>query len=925
MRRRVAMWRSTSVTMTGVAGLVGGLLLVTTCSPNRPIPEPVETLTAQLGLNQFPVSVRINQVTVGQAFDPEIEEFSLTNFSSEFFQCGPQSTLSNLSFCNRGQVYQLPDDLPNSSIKNTIDETVTVGVTSGQTTVMVPLTISERPFATFGSSPITINVNINLSTGTFTATQRFSSPIKLLTNTCVTNNLDWKFCWEIKLPCNAGTTTLACTTQSPTPGCPDVSGHATCNGPIPGPCVADPAPPGSTCGVTRAPWDLTPNLPPGQTSFTEDNGLLLNPRWGWQVGTTPAADAAEARFLTSQPITHQSSVVCDAGAFLGLASGGGHTNWKDATYTGPLRWDSHSPPGKDDDYNVSIVPPVVVGTPFPAGITADNNQQTFIQSEFDSDETIDHFDAIDWWSRFHAAVDISNARAKDFIDGHQAIITGRVGLDEAHDTRSEIHPVHIFAVRQASAPVPGDDAWSIFFRNFGNEGYCGPGQEYVNLTSTTLRLPRPTPAQGVPVNADFTIGSATKFVGNFAPAGATPVDFMKDPNNGDVLVHVTLGTPTAQTFIVGEVHLVWSPTTTPTAPAPAQPPPLLSDEDEGPEASWAAALAAMSPAQQTVFNSLLSGMAPPQPISVVTMQVRKLTTAPPPPPTTEPTVFSGGPSTRTASLSQARLMAACIATNGNIAGAPSLCNRPDLGTGRCLYASSALSVYDRVTVVYADGSSAAGANSGTGQTNIGADAKVGAVTSVGPVLLRSRSTIGAVTTNATVSLQDGVTHGTIQEHASIVLPNAGLSIAFPPSQGRPAISLEPSTSGSATPGVYTNVSVKMGGTLSLAAGTYFFDSMMLEPLATVSIDSQGAGVTIYIRNDLTMRGAFVDRLGGVPNLFIGVLGTAGATISAPFRGRVIAPNGPITLDTVGAPGYSGSFMAKSLTVHQSSKVVCSPF
>jgi hypothetical protein len=907
-----------------VAGLAG-LVLLAPCSQNGLGPEPVETLTAALALNQFPVSVRINQVTVGQAFDPEIEEFSLTNFSSEFFQCGPQSTLSNLSFCNRGQVYRLPDDLPNSSIKNTIDETVTVGVNAGQTTVTVPLTISERPFATFGSSPITINVNINLSTGAFTATQRFSSPIKQLTNTCVTNNLDWKFCWEVILPCSAGTTSLPCTTQSPTPGCPDVAGHGTCNGPIPGACVPDPAPPGSTCGVTSHPWDLTPNLPVGQTSFTDDNGLLLNPRWGWQVGTTAAADAAEARFLTSQPTTHQSSLTCDVGAFLGLASGGGHTNWKDATYTGPLRWDSHSPPGKDDDYNISIVPPIVVGTPFPAGITADNNQQTFIQSEFDSDETIDDFDSIDWWSRFHAAVDISNARAAAFIDGHQAIVTGRIGLDEAHDTRSEIHPVHIFAVRQTSAPVPADDAWSIFFRNSGNEGYCGPGQEYVNLTSMTLRLPRPTPAQGVPANADFTIGSATKFVGNFAPPSSTPVDFMKDPSTGDVLVKVTLQTPTAESFIVGEVHLVWSPTTTPTAPAPAPPPLLASDEDEGPEASWGAALAAMSPTQKNVFNSLLTGMAPRQPASITTLPVRKLTTTPPPPPITEPTVFSGGPSTRTASRSQARLMAACIATNGNIAGAPTLCNRPDVGTGRCLYASSALSVDDRVTVVNADGSPAAVANSGTGQTNIGADAKVGIVTSVGPVLLRSRSTTGTVTTNSTVSLQDGVTHGTITEHASIVLPGAGLNVAFPSSQGRPSISLEPGTPGSATPGVYTSVSVKTGATLSLAAGTYFFDSMMLEPTSTVSLDSQGAGVTIYVRNDLTVRGAIVDRLGGAPNLFIGVLGTAGATISAPFQGRVIAPNGPITLDTVGAPGYRGSFMGKSLTVHQSSRVVCAPF
>ena len=59
----------------------------------------------------------------------------------------------------------------------------------------------------------------------------------------------------------------------------------------------------------------------------------------------------------------------------------------------------------------------------------------------------------------------------------------------------------------------------------------------------------------------------------------------------------------------------------------------------------------------------------------------------------------------------------------------------------------------------------------------------------------------------------------------------------------------------------------------------------------------------------------VEKTGGKSNLFIGVLGTQGAVLGSPFQGTVVAPNGLIDLNTVGAPGHSGSF----------SKTVCHQF
>src|SRR5205823_7929646 len=109
----------------------------------------------------------------------------------------------------------------------------------------------------------------------------------------------------------------------------------------------------------------------------------------------------------------------------------GHINWEPATYEGTLQWEEHAPPGTDDEYSLQLYPFNL------DGVTAGNNGGDSLHIEFDSDETIDHFDDNFWWYEFHAGVDDSDAAAHAFIDGSLAEVTGLVGLDTVHTPAAE--------------------------------------------------------------------------------------------------------------------------------------------------------------------------------------------------------------------------------------------------------------------------------------------------------------------------------------------------------------------------------------------------------------------------------------------------------------------------------------------------------
>lgn len=320
------------------------------------------------------------------------------------------------------------------------------------------------------------------------------------------------------------------------------------------------APPPSSA----APFDLV-------WSNEDDNGFPLNPRWGWQT-THPGAfpdpeqctDGPFGGSCTSwsDVVTEDTSWVCDAEQYepghsnspplYGVA---GHVNWAAGTYVGRITWESHSTPGTDDDYNFDF---------YPAGGAGLTSRRDNLEVEFDSDETIDHFNT-PWWNTLHHAVDhgddaaVNNALFKepDGSMGRYAIVTGLIGLEMCHAGDTELHPAWAVAIR-VKDDDPSDEVWAIFVRRWGNEGYCSGHQHFVSdlpNNTYTFRLP------WRPGASSATVGARTTFLA--ASSGASGPAVQSAPNQG-LLVSFTLPAPTYVAGVCvgcnrinGELHVNW--------------------------------------------------------------------------------------------------------------------------------------------------------------------------------------------------------------------------------------------------------------------------------------------------------------------------------------------------------------------------------
>ena len=218
---------------------------------------------------------------------------------------------------------------------------------------------------------------------------------------------------------------------------------------------------------------------------TDLNGIPLNPRLGWQlarnygapdyypdIGTLAPKPSGFGgggwypwKNFTDQPLDSD----------YGNWGCGPHVNWKiPVTFEGYWRWSSKSPaePFGDDDYNFYFF------GPDGAGATDRPSNRGGIMTEFDVDETVNHFHT-SWWEEFHDAVDHDKPKAHMMVDRKWGIASAVWGLDCAHDCWSELHPVWVMAVHVKDDVA--DDRWSIFARNWGNQGYCGTSQHTIDL------------------------------------------------------------------------------------------------------------------------------------------------------------------------------------------------------------------------------------------------------------------------------------------------------------------------------------------------------------------------------------------------------------------------------------------------------------
>jgi hypothetical protein len=242
-----------------------------------------------------------------------------------------------------------------------------------------------------------------------------------------------------------------------------------------------------------------------------------------------------------------------------------------------------------------------------------------------------------------------------------------------------------------------------------------------------------------------------------------------------------------------------------------------------------------------------------------------------------------------------------------------------------IYAKGQLKLDDRVKVL-GQGCTGYGSigNTGTVETNLGVEVQTGDVLSRAVVVLRDRAHVhGFIRTTNVIQPGSGtVVDGAEEESAVVVLPDLTLNVTFPTSsQG--TIELEPNQQQTALPGYYNNLHPKTGAQVFLSSGTYYFNTLFLEPGSKVWINASAGPVVIWVKNSFTFRGAFLASGGGFPRVFAGYLGTSMAVVESSYQGTLSAPNAKISVSTV--QNHEGAFHSKDIEVQPDNQICHHPF
>jgi hypothetical protein len=260
-------------------------------------------------------------------------------------------------------------------------------------------------------------------------------------------------------------------------------------------------------------------------------------------------------------------------------------------------------------------------------------------------------------------------------------------------------------------------------------------------------------------------------------------------------------------------------------------------------------------------------------------------------------------------------------------------------TGLCFHAHGNLSIGNNVKIVGTTaGTFAAVANaSGGGTTALGTDIQVGDVWSRAPVTIADRTIVnGSVRSNLAITPAtfpgpggQNVT-GQAAANSVIVVPALDFNVTFP-TQNQGPIDLDPGhppTTRAINPGAWGDVTVKTGCELQLKTGTYTFTSLDLETNGKISLDSKNGQVLIHVKGNLIWRGLLTERTGTTPKLFMSCFATnppaSPISLEAPFRGTFVAPNASVTLAPLAAPGFTGAFFAKDITVQPNQTITFIP-
>jgi hypothetical protein len=376
--------------------------------------------------------------------------------------------------------------------------------------------------------------------------------------------------------------------------------------------------------LSTASCTTQPAFRPYDLVITERNLNLtpLNPQWySWvHDHRLPSPDFCNGAKPWDQ--------VCTSNITWANASGkpwcrDGHRNWMWSTYEGRPEWESHSGWWSDDDYNIRLY------RPDNAGVTASDRDHLLM--EFNSDNTIDHFDTPDtgWWHRFHDAVDNSDDLASRMLRGTEVVALGLLGLDAGHASDGgELHPVVAMAVHVNNDP--NDDTWAVFAMNWGDEGACGSKIElFPAQLPISFLLRRPGATAVTILRSDFRCVCLPGTAWGFdlrTNRGAELWFNLPDTHYEPVYLGNQVQNVLVADRVHGEIHLRW--TVDPTKVGPSSIPTLSPPAKQGEEVDKVEVVmdrlvANMTPAQRAIFDKL----APPPPTAAPDQTLLRMPTS----------------------------------------------------------------------------------------------------------------------------------------------------------------------------------------------------------------------------------------------------------------------------------------------------------
>ncbi len=293
------------------------------------------------------------------------------------------------------------------------------------------------------------------------------------------------------------------------------------------------------------------NLRVGQR---DRNGLALNPDW---TGHLPDANKelngfrlANGRVVgTDDPVTIDQGpgfrgFVCSTIHAWSRSFVSGHINWRRATFSiGRVYWKGYAhDPFEDDDYNFYLM------SPNNACATSGNTNH-LLDVEFSAHETIDRFQTI-WWKKLRDAASGRGGDPAKLVNDLPAIVIGEIGIDTQHGGYAEIHPLHAIAVRTSRSGQT--ERWSVFVRNWGNEGYCGSNQHLLQTPGNQVTLVFPGASGYNPDRCEMWVTPGVSWTMAKAPEGMAFTVQLTDPQAHPPTADPTKD-PLAQSMIHGEL------------------------------------------------------------------------------------------------------------------------------------------------------------------------------------------------------------------------------------------------------------------------------------------------------------------------------------------------------------------------------------